>query len=125
MTLLSLINIVSTTAFFGIIALSVIALYISYMIPIIFIVIRKLSGEHIFYGPWNLGRRGLAVNLFAIVYGIFIIIFLPFPSSPPTTVANLNWSGPVLGFVILFALADWCISGKTRFRVPTEKHDAD
>jgi choline transport protein len=124
MVLLSLINIGSTTAFYGIISLSLIALYISYLIPITFIVIRKLSGEHVVYGPWKLGRWGLVVNLFAIIYGIFIVIFLPFPPTLPTTVANLNWSGPVLGFVILFALADWFISGKKRFQVPTEKHDA-
>lgn len=119
--LLSLINIGSTTAFYAIISLSLLALYISYVIPIVFFVLRKLSGEHVVYGPWCLGRWGLVVNVFAILYAIFIIIFLPFPPRLPATVGNLNWSGPVLGFVILFALADWFVSGKKRFRVPTEK----
>lgn len=121
MVLLSLINIGSTTAFYGIISLSLLALYLSYVIPIVFIVLRKLSGQRIVYGPWNLGRWGLVINLFAIFYGIFIIVFLPFPPTLPTTVGNLNWSGPVLGFVILFALADWFVSGRKRFRVPMDK----
>jgi choline transport protein len=124
MVLLSLINIGSTTAFYGIISLSLIALYISYVVPIIFIVIKKLNREHIAYGPWKLGRFGLVVNIFAILYGIFIIIFLPFPPTLPVSAANLNWVGPVLGIVILFALGDWFVSGRKRFSVPTEKHDA-
>jgi choline transport protein len=122
--LLTMINIGSTTAFYAIISLSVLALNLSYVIPIIFIVIRKLSHEPIVYGPWRMAARwDLIVNLFAIIYGIFIIIFLPFPPTLPVTAKNLNWSGPVLGFVIIFAVADWCISGKKRFKVPTEKHD--
>lgn len=48
------------------------------------------------------------------------MIFLPFPPTLPVTAGNLNWSGPVLGFVILFALVDWCGTGKKRFVVPTD-----
>src|SRR5271170_4669914 len=118
--LLNLINLGSTTAFFAIISLNTLALYISYIIPMVFIVMAKLRGDHIPYGPFRLGRWGLPINAFAIIYAIFIAIFLPFPPFLPVTAASMNYGGPVMGFVILFALADWFISGRKRFQVPVK-----
>jgi choline transport protein len=84
----------------------------------VFLVMTKFRGDHIPYGPFRLGRWGLPINLFAIIYAIFIAIFLPFPSFVPVTAATMNYGGPIMGFVILFALADWFISGRKRFQVP-------
>ncbi|KAK6431632.1 hypothetical protein LTR95_012209 [Oleoguttula sp. CCFEE 5521] len=50
--------------------------------------------------------------------GVYIIIFLPWPSTVPVTLKTLNWSGPVFGFVMLLALFDWFISGRKRFVAP-------
>jgi choline transport protein len=116
--LLNLINLGSTTAFFAILSLNTLALYISYIIPMVFLVMTKLRGDHIPYGPFHLGRWGLPINIFAIIYAIFIAIFLPFPPFLPVTSVTMNYGGPVMGFVILFALADWFISGRKRFQVP-------
>ena len=52
------------------------------------------------------------INIFAICYGIFISIFLPFPSFQPVTWGNMNYGGPLLGAVIVFALCDWVVSGR-------------
>jgi amino acid transporter len=119
--LLTLISIGNTAAFFAILSLNTLALYISYIIPIIFFTLAKLRGEKIPFGPFKLGRFGLPINIFSIVYGIFIIIFLPFPPFLPVTGANMNYGGPVMGAVILFALGDWAISGRKRFKVPVER----
>jgi choline transport protein len=116
--LLNLINLGSTTAFFAILSLNTLALYISYIIPMVFLVMTKLRGDHIPYGPFRLGRWGLPINIFAIIYAIFIAIFLPFPPFLPVTAKTMNYGGPVMGFVILFALADWFTSGRKRFHVP-------
>ena len=116
--LLNLINLGSTTAFFAILSLNTLALYISYIIPMVFLVMTKLRGDHIPYGPFHLGRWGLPINIFAIIYAIFIAIFLPFPPFLPVTAKTMNYGGPVMGFVILFTLADWFTSGRKRFRVP-------
>ena len=85
------------------------------MIPILFIAIKRIRGEHIARGPFSLGRWSLPVNVFAIVYGTFIIIWLPFPPGLPVDASNLNWSGPIMGLVILFAVSDWYLNGKRRF----------
>jgi choline transport protein len=123
--LLTLISIGNTTAFFAILSLNTLALYISYVMPIIFFMIAKLRGENIPYGPFKLGRFGLLINIFSILYGIFIIIFLPFPPLLPVTGANMNYGGPVMAAVILFALADWAISGHKRFKVPIQRADIE
>ena len=119
--LLQLINIGSSTALYAILSLSTLALYISYVFPIVFFALARFRGDHIPYGPFQLGRWGLPINLFSIVYGIFIIIWLPWPPFMPLTRVNMNYGGPVVGIVIIFALIDWFIWGKKRFAVPVEK----
>jgi choline transport protein len=104
--LLMLINLGFATAAFAILSLLLIALMMSYVIPIIFFALAKLRGDHI---PFDLGRRGLPVNLFAIVYGISILILLPFPPYLPVTATNMSYSGPILGAILLLALFDWSI----------------
>lgn len=118
--LLQLINIGSSTALFAILSLSTIALYISYVLPILFILLAKLRGDHITYGPFKLGKAGVFINAFSVIYGVFILIWLPFPPYLPVTAENMNYGGPIMGGVILLALLDWCISGRKRFVVPTE-----
>ena len=116
--LLGLINIASTTAFNAITSLSTLALYISYLIPVILLTLKKVQKQHIPYGPWNLGRFGLPINIFAIVYGVFIVIFLPFPPALPVTATTMNYSSPVLGLVLLFALGYWFVRGRRQYAGP-------
>jgi amino acid transporter len=116
--LLALINIPSATAFNALISLPTIALYISYGIPILFVLIRKLQGRHPVYGPFKLGRWGIPINLFSLVYIVYILIFLPFPTVLPVDASTINYAGPLVGAVICIAIGDWFISGKHRFKVP-------
>jgi choline transport protein len=113
-----LINIGSTTAFLAILSLATLALYISYLIPITFVLIRKLEGRPPNYGPFKLGRWGIPINIFSIAWGIFTIIWLPFPVSLPVTKDTMNYAAPVWGAGLAIALVDWFISGHKRFRIP-------
>lgn len=119
--LLALINIASSTAFNALVSLPTIALYISYFIPIFFLVIRKLQNRHPQYGPFKLGRWGLAINLYALVFIVYILTFLPFPVELPVTAANMNYAGPLVGAIIVLALGDWFVSGRKRFEVPVAR----
>ena len=124
--LLLLINIGSTAAFFAIVSLSTFSLYISYIIPLVFFTICKLRGEHIPYGPFKMNKvLGLAVNFLAICWAVFIAIFLPFPSFQPVTAANMNWAGPVMGAVIVFAILDYVTTGRRRWKAPIDRKDME
>lgn len=124
--LLLLINIGSTTAFFAIVSLSTFSLYISYIIPLVFFTICKLRGEYIPYGPFKMGKAlGLAVNFLAICWAVFIAIFLPFPALQPVTAVNMNWAGPVMGAVILWAILDYVTTGRRRWTAPIDRKDME
>jgi len=114
---LSLIYIGSSTAFNAIIALTGIALHISYLCPILFFMLKKMKGE-VKMGPWSMGRWGIPVNIFSLVYLIFVIIWMPFPTELPVKGTNMNYAGPVFLAILIGALADWMISGHKRFQVP-------
>lgn len=90
------------------------------MLPILFVLIHKLRSKRISYGPFKLGAFGIPLNIFSLLYGIYILVWLPFPPFLPVTGTNMNYGGPVMGAVILFALVDWFIWGRKRFGVPVE-----
>lgn len=126
LSLLALINIGSSTAFNAFISLPALALYISYFFPIFFLFWRRLSRKHpapVPWGPFKLGKAGPLVNLGAMGYIIFILIWMPFPAILPVDGLNMNYAGPIVGAVILGAVVDWCLNGRKRFRVPVAAHE--
>jgi hypothetical protein len=90
------------------------------MPPIAFFMIRKLQNRHPNYGPFTLGRWGIPINIIALVWGIFIIVWLPFPTFLPVTKDTMNYAAPVWGGCLLVALIDWFINGHKRFDVSVE-----
>ena len=116
--LLSLINIGNATAFNALISLPLIALYISYGIPISFLLLRKLRGRTPELGPFNLGRWGVTVNLVAVLYIIYVLSFVALPTLIPVSASNMNYAGPLVLAVALIAVCDWVISGRKRFKLP-------
>lgn len=116
--LLSLINIGSAVAYNAVISLAALGIMFSYIIPILFLLLKKLNGAHIEYGPFRLGRWGIPVNVVALAFVIFAVIWTPWPSILPVTGVTMNYAGPVFIAVIIGALADWFISGHKRFDIP-------
>lgn len=88
--LLSPINIGSSIALNAILSLSTLALYVSYLIPISLLIMKRLRGERLEFGPFSLGRLGIWINGYSTLYGIFIVIFLPFPAATPFTATSMN-----------------------------------
>ncbi|WZH45495.1 amino acid/polyamine transporter I [Fusarium acuminatum] len=117
---LNLLNIGSTSyvAFGAITSLSSLALYISYAIAIGSIIYVRLSGSNIKLGEWNLGRFGLPINIFALVYTLYVIIFLPFPSTLPVTPENMNYCGPVMVAVLAIAVGLWFTHARKHWTGP-------
>lgn len=89
--------------------------------PVIMLLIRRLRGEHIAYGPWRLGKWGLPINIFSVFYGIFVSLFLFFPSFLPVTAANFNWTVVVFFGCILISVVCWFLYGKKQFRGPVKE----
>lgn len=73
---------------------------------------------HITMGEWNMGRWGVPVNLYALIYSLYIMVFLPFPSVLPVTASGMNYMGPVFGFVLFVVVAWWFLYGRNHWRGP-------
>ena len=54
-----------------------------------------------------MGRYGVAINVFAMVYTAYIMVFLVFPSFLPVAGDNFNYALPIFAFVIFVALGLW------------------
>ena len=120
--LLSLINIGSSTAFNALITLTNLGFYFSYAIPIAMFAIRRFDKENpITYGPWTLGRFGLVINILAIAFCIFLIIFLPFPATLPVNGTTMNYASPVFIAVMLFAVINYFVRARKRFVGPIKE----
>ncbi|KAE8352422.1 amino acid/polyamine transporter I [Aspergillus coremiiformis] len=124
--LLALITIGSTTAFNALLSLTSLAQYISYLVPIVFLLMKRIRApQEVRWGSFRLGHWGIPVNAFAIIYAIYIIIFLPFPPNYPVTAQNMNYSAPVFLAVVLFATVDWFVRGRKHWEGPRIKVAAD
>jgi choline transport protein len=77
--------------------------------------LRKIRGSPLAFGPFELGKLGILINLFSLVYLFFVIIWMPFPTVLPVTGTNMNYAGPILLAVIIGGVADWFISGRKAF----------
>lgn len=66
----------------------------------------------------NWGRWGGFINMFALVYTLWMCIFLPFPQNVPVTVAGMNYAGPVMGLALAVTLVLWVFCGKKNWSGP-------
>ncbi|GKT58329.1 LPXTG-domain-containing protein [Colletotrichum tofieldiae] len=122
-TCLSLIYIASATAFNALISLQALALHVSYFFPILFLLLRKLRGPPPPYGSFKMGAPGIPVNIFALCYLVYVVLWMPFPQILPVTKDNMNYAGPIFGAVLAGALMDWFVSGRKRFQMPVKKYE--
>lgn len=95
-------------------------LYISYAVAIASILHARCSNQPGFQlaDEWNWGGAGVYINVFALVYTLYIIVFLPFPSTVPVTAANMNYCGPVMGAVFVVAYGLWLLRAREHWAGP-------
>jgi amino acid transporter len=100
---------VATSVYSVMAALSTIALYASYAVPVLFALLARRRGWPR-KGPWTLGRHGAVVNAVAVVWVAFMLVLL---SLPPNETAGMAFG--VTCVVLLFA---WFAGVRTRFKGP-------
>lgn len=120
-TLLALLNLGSATyiALGAIVSLSSLAAYLSYAIVLSCVLYSRLS-TGITLSEWNLGSVGPFVNAVALLYTIWIMIWLPFPSNLPVTASNMNYCGPVFGAVLVGTVGLWFVRAKSHWDGPNK-----
>jgi choline transport protein len=104
--LLSIIYVISTTAFNAIISLQAMALSVSYTPPIFFLALRRIRRDPPQPGPFGLWPLRPCYQYLRPGLLVFTIIWLPFPQVLPVAKDNMNYADPLLGAVIVGALID-------------------
>jgi amino acid transporter len=111
-------------AFYAVLSVTVIGLYIAYAIPIF---LRWRQGDAYEIGPWTLGRWSRLLNPVAFCWtAICVVVFsLPFhPEGVPFS-SKFSWSAvnyapvTVVGVIAVAAIL-WVTGGRERFRSPAE-----
>ncbi|KAI0705733.1 amino acid transporter [Cerioporus squamosus] len=111
----------SATALSSLAGASVIALYISYITPI---VLRVTSGRKTFKpGPFSLGRWSMASGIVAIAWVSFFMVIFMFPPGAHPTAETMNYTVVIIMGVFIFASLWWMISAHKWFRGPVRTVD--
>jgi amino acid transporter len=114
-----------SVAFFAIVSVGTVGLYVAYVIPVFL----RLRDPDFRPGRWNLGRWSKLVGWTAVVWVTFvsIVFFLPqfYPWLPGQKVKgvnvglnNFNWSGPLMVLIFLIIGIWWLASAKRWFKGP-------
>jgi amino acid transporter len=115
-------------AFFAIVGICTVGLYIAYTIPIY---LRLRQGDAFQAGPWNLGQKYRWINLVAIVWVAItvVIFFLPFgPTGVPWfdefDLPAFNYTPAVLVVFVIVAIW-WAVSAKDKYTGPVRTLEED
>ncbi len=111
-------------AFFAVTSITVIGLYIAYVIPVY---LRWRKGDSWQSGPWTLGRKYKWVNLVAIVWVAISVVIFSLPFTPAAVPWNdeFSWKAfnyaPVTVLVVVGAVGIWwLVSAKNKFTGPVK-----
>lgn len=113
-----LINLGSNLAFNIIIGVQNAGFLATYIISIGCLIHKRLRKEPLPPARWSLGRFGLPINIFAVVYACFLIIFCFFPLTVPVTAVTVNWTPAIFVGVVVVALSFYVLQGRRIYSGP-------
>ncbi|MEJ7785486.1 MAG: amino acid permease [Solirubrobacteraceae bacterium] len=116
-------------AFFAVVSITVIGLYIAYVIPVF---LRWRMRDRFEPGPWTLGAKYRWVNPAAIVLVIFMVIVFILPFTPAGVPWRdefdwkaFNYAPLTVGFVLLAVGSWWLLSARKTFTGPVRTIEMD
>lgn len=141
--LLGLINMGSVAAFNGVLSVAIAGLFGSYLLTTGLLLYRRSTGAivddngsfetsttsdgklQIRWGPWKIpGVLGIANNIFAFIYLLFVFFFSFWPNFAKVTAQNMNWSPVVTVLIAIFVGVYYYFWAKHTYRGPIVDIDA-
>jgi amino acid permease (GABA permease) len=111
-----------SVAFFAIVSVAVVGLYISYIIPVL---LRRLRGPNFTPGPWQLGKWSPIIGWLAVAWVVLICFPLMLPQFHPAGVNSWNFAPVAVVAVIGFAGIYWLVSARKWFKGPKVQGTAE
>jgi amino acid transporter len=106
-------------AFYAVVSVAVIGLYLAFLIPI---VLRLRMGDRFVRGPWSLGRKYKAIGWIAAVEIVVISVYFIMPVVPAGVPFSkdfdwtaVNYAPIVVGLVLIGVAILWQVEGKKHF----------
>lgn len=121
--LLGLVNVGSSVAFNAIVSLVVAGFFSSYLIAVSLMMLKRLRKEPIELGPWNLGRFGLPINIYAVAYTTLTVVMSFFPPATPVTAVSMNYSCVMYGGTVILGIIYYVIRGHKVYKKPIVHED--
>lgn len=118
--LLGLIYLGNVTAFNAILSMAIIGLYLSYSLPIFYMLFYgRQSLREQDYGPFRLKPLiGIVLNVISLIWMVVVMVFSTFPTTIPVTAQNMNYSIVVMVGWVAFGAAYYVLVGRYKFVVP-------
>ncbi|HEY8730048.1 MAG TPA: amino acid permease [Acidothermaceae bacterium] len=111
-----------SVAFFAIVSVAVVGLYVSYVIPVL---LRRMRGSDFTPGPWQLGKWSPIIGWTAVVWVVIICFPLMLPQFHPAGVNSWNFAPVAIVAVIGFAGIYWLVSARNWFTGPKVQGTAE
>jgi amino acid permease (GABA permease) len=111
-----------SVAFFAIVSVAVVGLYISYIIPVL---LRRMRGSDFTPGPWQLGKWSAIIGWTAVVWVVIICFPLMLPQFHPAGVNSWNFAPVAVVAIIGFAGIYWLVSARKWFKGPKVQGTAE
>jgi amino acid transporter len=110
----------NATAFAAVTSISVIGLYIAYVIPVY---LRLRQGDAFERGPWHLGRWSRPVGTLAVGWTVLITVLFMLPTVRPITATSFNYTPVAVAVVLGSAGIWWLVSARHWFTGPKVQPD--
>ena len=81
---------------------------------------KRIRGETLPPSRFSLGKFGIAINLFAVLYVTVACIASFFPVVNSSAVADMNWSVVMFGGVLVIACVDYFFRGRKQYIEPAK-----
>jgi len=121
-SLLSLIQLGSSTAFNAILSIGVVALLTSYITSMSCLLLKRIRGEELLPRRWSLGvPMGWACNIIGLAYLILAFVMAFFPLGQPVTAETMNWACAVYGGVGLLSIVWYFVHARHTYVAPVSR----
>lgn len=121
-SLISLINLGSTTAFNAVLSIGVVALLTSYLVVIACVLLKRVRGEELLPRRWSLGKNfGYACNTIGLAYLLIAFLFAFFPLGTPVKAETMNWAAAVYGGVALLSTIYYLLYARKTYMPPVSR----
>jgi amino acid transporter len=105
-----------SVAFFAIVSIGTVGLYISYVIPVF---LRLRMGADFEPGPWHLGRWSRPIGIISVTWVVIITLLFFAPDFYPwKTLDDFNFAGPIFVAILAAVFIWYAVSARKWFTGP-------